>query len=174
MVLGFAHKAVRPYTAPRGRPVPSPPDPRKYAAGQEFKRRIDALNKERGWSFAGMAARAGMDTSPIYTWIRGEYTPRAATIQPLALALDVKLDYLTEPWAGLEPDDSGPSTSDGLGLESLVKALLALVAEMRESRLEQKEWTKGVQEILAVALEGRGSERPTDDPAPEHPEGAAQ
>ena len=64
-----------------------------------MKKTIRELRKEKGWSQAELAHRAGVAPSSVYNWESGRFEPRASQLRDLAAALDVKMDdiELAEP-----------------------------------------------------------------------------
>ena len=57
-----------------------------------MKKTIRELRKEKGWSQAELAHRAGVAPSSVYNWESGRFEPRASQLRDLAQALDVKMD----------------------------------------------------------------------------------
>jgi hypothetical protein len=73
-----------------------------------------------------------------------------------------------------EPPGPESRRSDVGDLPALVRAINDLVEEMRLARLAQSEWTAGVQDVLAAALESREPASPTNGLEGGHREGAQQ
>lgn len=96
------------------------------AAREQLGERINRLRRTAGLSQEELARRAGVTERQIRRYERGVYTPRAAVLSRIAVALETTADYLL---AGqvLPAED---------GLSAILPRLDALPAELRSHLVE--------------------------------------
>jgi transcriptional regulator with XRE-family HTH domain len=62
----------------------------------DYREKLRNRLKEMGWPQRVLAEKVGVSQGTISNWLRGKHAPPPESLRPLAVALDMTLDYLLD------------------------------------------------------------------------------